>query len=82
MINLIYWGGLREVTGKKDEKTLAGNVGEALSFIEERYGKAGLKEARRMLIVVNGTNIQLLQKFKTPLKDDDVVSFMPLSAGG
>jgi molybdopterin converting factor small subunit len=82
MIELKYWGGMLTLTGKKEEKTLASDVNEVLSFIESRYGAPGLKEAKRMLIVVNGTNIQLLQKYKTRLSDGDTVAFMPLSAGG
>lgn len=82
MINLVYWGSLMELTGKKGETASASSVAEVLSFIEKGYGKPVLKEAKRMLIAVDGTNIQLLERYKTPLADGQTVSFLPLSAGG
>jgi molybdopterin synthase sulfur carrier subunit len=35
-----------------------------------------------LTILVNGQNIQALQKLETPLKDGDVVTFAPLVVGG
>lgn len=82
MIELKYWGGLEPLTGKRFEEISASTVGEVLDFIQGQYGKAALKEAKRMLIAVNGTNIQLLDRYKTTLSEGDKVTFMPLSAGG
>lgn len=82
MAELKYWGELMALTGKKSETTQAASVSEVLSFVEKQYGKAALKEAKRMLIAVDGTNIQLLNRFKTPLSDGSTVSFLPLSGGG
>ena len=82
MAELTYWGGMKALTGKKGEPVQAGSIAEVFLFLETQYGKAARKEARRMLITVDGTNIQLLQRFKTPLSDGATVSFLPLSGGG
>ena len=82
MAELNYWGALAALMGKKSETQPADNVAEVLAFLEKQYGRAVLKEAKRMLITVDGTNIQLLQRFKTPLSDGAAVSFLPLSGGG
>lgn len=82
MIHIKYWGSLMDTVGKKEEQIEAQTVGEVISYIQSQYGKAAAKEAKSMLIVVNGTNIQLLQRYKTPLADGETVTFMPLSAGG
>lgn len=82
MAELKYWGELMALTGKRSEALQAGSIAEVLSFLERQYGKAALKEAKRMLITVDGTNIQLLERFKTPLSGGATVSFLPLSGGG
>lgn len=82
MVTLKYWGGMLDLTKKNTEDIQAATVADALAFIENTYGKAGLKEAKRMLITVDGTNIQLLSRYKTPLANGATVAFLPLSAGG
>ena len=82
LITLRYRGSLAELTGKKAEQMDAANVAEVISYIKNQYGNAAAKQAERMLITVNGTGIQLLGRFKTPLADGDVVAFLPLAAGG
>ncbi len=77
-----YWGDMMELCGKKEEEITAGTVEEVLTYIKEQYGKAALKGAKRMIIAVNGTNIQLLDRYKTSLAEGDKVSFLPLSGGG
>ena len=82
MIELKYWGGLMVIVGKKSETIDAGTEDDVLNYIKTQYGKAAQREAKRMLIVVNGTNIQLLNRYKTKLSASDQVAFLPLSAGG
>ena len=82
MVQLRYRGGLASITGKKTEEINASSVAEVMSYIEDQYGKTAMKQAKRMLITVGGTNIQLLNRFKTSLSDGDIVSFLPLAAGG
>ena len=40
------------------------------------------RNLQQMLIAVNGTNIQLLERCKTRLNEGDRVAFLPLSGGG
>ncbi len=82
MIKLEYWGSLAELCGKKNEELEASSVAQALAFIQAQYGRAALKEAKRMLITVDGTNILLLERYKTQLRDGQSIAFLPLSAGG
>ena len=82
MVQLRYRGGLAEMTGKKTEDIDASSIAGVMSYIESQYGKTAMKQAKRMLITVSGTSIQLLNRFKTPLSDGDTVSFLPLAAGG
>ena len=77
-----YRGHMTKLTGKNEETVNAASVSDVLSYIRDTYGKAAHKEAKRMLIAVNGTNIQHLGRYKTALKDGDSVAFFPLSAGG
>ncbi|MDL2236179.1 MoaD/ThiS family protein [Christensenellaceae bacterium OttesenSCG-928-L17] len=82
MVTLKYWGSLMELTGKRSECVEAQTLAEVLAFLERTYGKECLKQAKRMLIAVDGTNIQLLSRYKTSLKGGQTVSFLPLSGGG
>ena len=82
MVKLRYRGTMAELTGKKDEEVEIGDVAGVLSYLQSQYGKNVAKQAKRMLITVQGTNIQLLNRFKTALDDGDTVCFLPLAAGG
>jgi len=82
MVELRYRGGLAELTGMKREEIETGDVAGVISYLQNQYGKKTAKQAKRMLITVQGTNIQLLNRFKTTLNDGDTVSFLPLAAGG
>lgn len=81
-VKVKYWGDMLTLTGKKQEEISATTVNDVLSYLQTQYGKASLKAAKRMLIAVNGTNIQLLGRYKTPLAEGDVIAFFPLCAGG
>jgi len=35
-----------------------------------------------LVMLINGRNINSLSKFKTPLKDGDIVTLLPLATGG
>ena len=77
-----YRGHLSVITGAAEENPDVPNVEGVLAFIRERYGKAAEKSAKTMLITVNGESILLLKRYKTALKEGDVVNFFPLCAGG
>jgi len=68
---------------KFDSETMeANNVKDVLQHIKKRFGAEAEKIAKKMLIVVNGQSILLLKHYKTELKDNDVVSFLPICGGG
>ena len=81
---------LRQYTGKKDLVELeAKTVGEALAGLTSQYG-----DLRRHLftddgkirafvnVYLNDEDIRYLEKDRTPLKDNDVLSIVPSIAGG
>ena len=74
--------GVAEETLESGPQGPAANVEDVLRFIRERHGREAEKEARTMLIALNGESILLLKRYKTALKEGDVVSFFPLCAGG
>ena len=81
-IALVYRGALAEAIGVRNEQLEAATVSEVLSHIKSVYGKAVYKQAKSMLIVVNGRGILYKQVYATKLNDGDTVSFLPLAAGG
>ena len=82
MIELKYHSDMRTLTQKTSENCNAEDVNGVLAYLKTTYGKACAKEAKKMLIVVNGTSIQLKDGFKTKLSDGDSVSFLPVCGGG
>jgi MoaD family protein len=81
-IRIKYRAKLSALTGVTEETIEAVDVEGALKAIRGKYGREAEKAARSMLIAVNGESILLLRRYKTPLKEGDVVNFFPLSAGG
>ncbi len=82
MTELKYHGDIKNLTKKDSDTCNAKDIKEVLNFLKMTYGKACAKEAERMLIVVNGTSIQLKNGFKTTLSDNDTISFLPVCGGG
>lgn len=82
MAELRYHGDIKNITNKNSDTCNAKDIKEVLNFLKKAYGKDCAKEAERMLIVVNGTSIQLKDGFKTKLSDSDTVSFLPVCGGG
>ena len=80
-VKLCYRAALEELTGRREEYIEARAVSEALSHIKRRYSRAAYREARRMLIAVNGESIQLRGGFAAPLRDGDTLSFLPFRGG-
>jgi molybdopterin synthase sulfur carrier subunit len=77
-----YRGHLAALTGAGEETLEALNVKGALRSLRERHGREAEKAARTMIIALNGESILLLRRYKTILKEGDVLSFFPLCAGG
>jgi len=81
-VRVKYRGHLAALTGIAEETIEAGDVEAVLRSIRERCGRDTEKAARTMLIAVNGESILLLKRYKTQLKEGDVLNFFPLCAGG
>ena len=81
-VSVRYRAHLAALTGIKEEVIEAADVEGVLRFLREHYGREVEKTARTMLITLNGESILLLRRYKTQLKEGDVVSFFPICAGG
>ena len=81
-VEVTYRGALPELMGVSSERLEAGTVSEVMAHIRKTYPRAADREAKRMLIVVNGESIQLRQGYKTALSEGDRLSFLPICGGG
>jgi molybdopterin converting factor small subunit len=81
-VSVKYRGHLAGVTGIAEEAMEARDVEGVLRSLRERHGRDAEKEARAMLITVNGESILLLKRYKTVLNNGDIVNFFPICAGG
>ena len=79
---LKYRGHLAALTGVAEETLEVRDVEDALRSIRKRHGREAEKNARTMLIALNGESILLLRRYSTVLNEGDVLSFFPLCAGG
>ena len=82
LITVVYRGSLAEAVGCRDEQLEAATIADVLRHIKSSYGKTVYHAAKPMLIVVNGVSILQKKVYATALADNDVVSFLPLAAGG
>ena len=82
IITAKYRGHLSALTGKSEDVFEEGTVESVLRDLGKRHGKEAEKCARAMLIALNGESILLLKRFKTAVKEGDILSFFPLCAGG
>ena len=60
----------------------ARTVSDIMAHIKSLYSKEAYREAKRMLIVINGESIQLRRGYKTALAEGDCLSFLPICGGG
>lgn len=77
-----YRGTLPEQCGLRQERVPAARVSDLLRHIKSSYGPAAYREAKRMLVTVNGKSILLMEVYATPLAEEDKVSFLPICGGG
>ena len=82
MVKVKYRAKLAALTGMAEENFEAADVKGLLKMLKARHGSEAEKEARSMLITLNGESILLLKQFRTALNDGDMLSFFPLCAGG
>jgi molybdopterin converting factor small subunit len=78
--------GRTERTVHLDQGDTVNALIEALRTVEGSYLSARLKELAvtedRLLILVNGRSVHILQGLDTPLADRDQVTIMPKAFGG
>ena len=89
-INLLTFARVKQIIGVKQIEMEAKTIQNLLDKLvlehgeilrEELFDKSGYLR-KHYRIVVNGRHINLLNGFKTKLKDDDMVVIMPAMAGG
>jgi len=81
---------LRELTEGKDALSVdASTAGEALERLEERYPGIRARICRKdaslqgfVNLYVNDEDVRFLDRLNTPLKEGDVVTILPMIAGG
>ena len=81
-VTVKYRGHLAELTRIAAEQIDAATVKDALRHIKTQFGAEAVKNAKSMLIVINGESILQLDHFKTALKEGDEISFLPICGGG
>jgi len=95
MAKVKFFATFREVTQEKETEVKACSVEELLHKFVDKYGKkfeklvfekdeipTELKLRDYVKILVNGRNIEHLDKLKTRLKNDDIVAIFPPVGGG
>lgn len=82
MITVAYRAEMQVFTHTEAEQLPACRVSEVLRHIRSQYGKEAAKHAKCMLIVVDGESILLQKAFRTPVKDGQTLSFLPVCGGG
>ncbi len=82
MVSVKLRGRLPELCGEDRLELEAARVSDVLRYLKGAFPAEAYREARRMLITVNGRSVLLLQVYKTPLSDGDTVSFLPICGGG
>lgn len=89
-IEIITFTKIKEIIGKKKFFYEASSVEDLLDKMFEEFGEILKTEIldingdvkKHYRIIVNGRNINLLEGFKTILKEGDMVALMPAIAGG
>jgi len=89
MVKVKFFATFREVTQEKENEVEAHSVEELLCRLVGRYGKKfeklvfeNDKLRNYVKILVNGRNIEHLDKLKTRLNDNDTVAIFPPVGGG
>ncbi|WP_087037960.1 ubiquitin-like small modifier protein 1 [Thermococcus litoralis] len=82
MVKVRVFATLRGIVGKSELEVQAETVGELLEKLYNEYPKMKKELEKGAVILVNGKNIEHLEKLNTKLKDGDVVSIFPPVGGG
>ena len=81
MVKVKFFGTARALLKDKEMEGEFSNVGEMIDAIIVKYNVTK-KDMKQYFIYVNEVNIAKLKKYKTPLKDGDVVMLLSPASGG
>ena len=81
MIKVKFFGAARVLLQDKEMEGDFKNVKEMLEGIIQKYGVT-MKDMKQYYVYVNEVNISKLKKYKTELKDGDVVYLLSPASGG
>jgi len=81
-ITVHYRSPLKELTGTDKESLDATVVKDVLKHIKTKYGADTQKQAKSMLIAIDGDSILLHKGFATQLQPGETVQFLPICGGG
>ena len=80
MVQIKYYGDMRQLTGKTEDELEADSLTGLLNVIEKTYGKHAKKAAKSSLIVADGEKVLSIRKVR--LKENSEVGFFPMCCGG
>ena len=81
MVKVKFFGTARVLLKDKEMEGDFKNVKEMLDGIIQKYGVT-MKDMKQYYVYVNEVNISKLKKYKTELKDGDVVYLLSPASGG
>ncbi len=86
-IEVLFFGRLRELATRQRviPMTDSAQLTDLIERLAKEYGIKFHQEVSQMeglRILINGSEYDLLSGMATPLKDGDVVVFLPITAGG
>ena len=81
MVKVKFFGTARVLLKDKEMEGDFKNVKEMLEGIIQKYGVT-MKDMKQYYVYVNEVNISKLKKYKTELKDGDVVYLLSPASGG
>ncbi|KUK18617.1 ubiquitin-like small modifier protein 1 [Thermococcus sibiricus] len=82
MVRVKVFATLRNIVEKNELQIQANTVRELLEKLYSKYPEMKKELEKGVIILVNGKNIEHLEKLDTKLKDEDVVSIFPPVGGG
>ncbi len=89
MVKVKFFATFREATNEKEVEMEAHDIAELLRKLVDKYGKKfeklifeDVEVHDYVKILVNGKSIELLDKLKTRLDDNDTVAIFPPVGGG
>ena len=81
MVKVKFFGTARVLLQDKEMEGDFKNVKEMLEGIIQKYGVT-MKDMKQYYVYVNEVNISKLKKYKTELRDGDVVYLLSPASGG